>query len=142
MKSPNVIAGTGTVARVQVTTTTVSDFAISPDDAYVNIQFRQDGDEYRVVGDGSPSVFVAPWLLRGVVGDYEIQYNVPSGDLPNATSDAINTWLDFSSLRNWDAEETGVVASHSVSGTIMIRDAVTLAVLVSQTLNLIATVDL
>ena len=141
MKSPNVIAGTGTVQRVEVVTFAVSDFVIAPNNASASLQLRNDGTEWTDKSASAP-IQVGVWLKRGVVSDYECQYAVSSADKPNAGSAPIDTWIDFSSTRIWNAVETdSPVAIHNVQGTIMIRDAVTLTVLESHSLALVAEVD-
>lgn len=73
-------------------------------------------------------------------GDYDCQATLNSGTLDGG-SDATGSWLSLSTTRTWEVTRTNVGAN-SANLTIEIRDATTLAVLDSGTINLTATVSI
>ena len=74
---PNVISAAGPHGpRVDILTTLLTDFAISPATAEVGFQVRVDGDEYTFTGFGVPFALVNTWLLKGSAGDYDTRYSV------------------------------------------------------------------
>ncbi len=128
MLMPNVIAAAAP-GTVQITTTFLQDTAVFPTVVRVGIKFTASGDEQTFEGNGQPYATVAPWLLSGAAGSYEINYN-PTGDTPSG--DPTNTWLNMGTDRSW---ELGGGVSNC-SGPIQIRRASDSVVVVNQNLEM------
>lgn len=77
------------------------------------------------------------WLLSGAAGDYDCRMTTVSGTLSGGTA---GSWLNLATDREWRRSQLVGPASSTYAGTLEIRDATTLVVLVSATIDLIAEV--
>jgi hypothetical protein len=74
------------------------------------------------------------WKLSGVAGDYDIMVTVSGNALSGS---ATGTWLNLATGRSW-SYSVGVGGLLTGTLTVQIRDAVTLTVLDTATVNLTA----
>ena len=106
----------------------------SPGTADATLIFSSDGTY--AAGDGSPS---GNWAAPGSVGigaGYDIRWVTSTGTLSTGTAD---TWQSLSSARTYGRNRTGV-GSNEATGSIQIRDAVTLSTLTTSSGTLTAEV--
>ena len=116
--------------RVSITDQNVADITLTPTDATATYTLQSGGN---VVNHNS--LLLEQWLLKGAAGDYEARATVLSGDPPN--SGTLNTWLALSTTRSWSQTQT-TPGVRSGEITVEIRDATTLAILDSATINITA----
>ncbi len=133
MLMPNVIAATNyQLQRVQIQTTQVEN--VNPSGfgpASVGFKLTATGDEQTRKGLSAPYVTVGPFVLQGVPTDYEVRYDGTGATLGG---DPLNTWLDFSTDREWT-----LLANQALevfNGTIELRRASDGYLLLSQSLQL------
>ena len=103
--------------------------------ARVEMQLRVSGEEFQNSG-GSGLVKVGDWLLAGSPGDFDVRYDVSVG---SPAGSPINVWLPLSSQQGWSVEATTINTLVDSLGTLRIRDATTLNVLTSASLDMTAT---
>ena len=97
------LAGGG-FAIVDLTTISVSDFAIDPLNAFARAEYQPDG---RVLNHDL--VFVANWGLPttpGAGANYWIRATLVSGISPSGS--ALNTWLRLDSVHGWNLSMTTI----------------------------------
>jgi hypothetical protein len=64
------------------------------------------------------------WKLTGSASDYDIKFDVTSGNNPTGGSDSIGTWLNLGTTRTWYLVETGDgYYSKALTANISIRSA-------------------
>lgn len=81
------------------------------------------------------------WELSGRDGsEYDVKATLNSGT-PDGSSDSTGVWLSLDTTRTWEITRTNVGANN-INLTVEIRDAATLAVLDSGTIDITATVSI
>ena len=74
------------------------------------------------------------WLLSGAASDYEVRVTLSSGTLSSGTT---GTWQNLGTSRSWTVVDTtfdGIISEADI--VVEIRDATTLMILDSATINL------
>lgn len=93
----------GNVAASRITATSFSVFTLGEGVVSAGLGFTSDGNQY-IVDNGSTSV-VGPWVMPTFkASDWEIRATVASGATP---SGPLETWLNFSSSREWSLTSSG-----------------------------------
>ena len=83
----------------------ISDTAVSPTNASCGYRLTSAGNEQEFEGVGAPwSTFSSPWFLLGAAADYELYFELISGDTPSGS--AVNTWLAGDSDPSWSLTDT------------------------------------
>ncbi len=124
-------------ARVRVTGGSFSDTTATPFNPSVNYNVLNTGVESwssTSSGSGTLGNWVTPTSLAGAA--YEVRATVVSGTTP--TGSATGSWLSLGTSQSW-ALGTALVTTVTCQLTIEIRNATSLAVLASGTVNLTAT---
>lgn len=121
-----------------VQTNTYSSLAISPADSSIAAVFSNLG-VMQISQNGGGSVTQYTWQGGGAASDYDIMATVTSGSV---TGSPTGSWLNLASSQSWAVTRTSNIAgTTSAVISVQIRNATTLAVLATGTLNLDAVVD-
>ena len=106
----------------------LGDVAIDPDDAQVRYRIDSDGDVYTSEGVGAAFASIGTWLQSGLNSDYQVRFDVISGDTPTGSSTGV--WLAASADRTWQFDETSPPGlGKSTVGMVKWRNATTLELL-------------
>lgn len=106
------------------------DFKLDPTPATCDFGVNSSGT-YVTSGTG-PNTPSGTWLISGAASSYEIRLDLTSGSVTPGSS-ATGTWLALSSNRFWALSGGGYFQT---TGTLQIRNATTLQVLITATLTL------
>ena len=125
-------------AIVQLTNKSIYATNSSPGTAIAQFQLLNTGE---AIGTSTPSGFgggsYLPEWGSGLVGaNYDCRFTLTSGTVTTGTT---GTWLNLGTSRSWTRNRTAP-GIHTVIGTMEIRDASTLAVLATATIDLTAEV--
>lgn len=117
-------------------TLTVQDETFQPTTATASFTLNSDGTYSSVGSLFAPS---GTWQTgTGTGSSYEARLTVTSGSFSSGTT---GSWLVLSTNRTWTNTRSGSPGSATGTGTLEIRDAVTLSVLTSSTLTVTAFMD-
>lgn len=83
-------------------------------------------------GDGS---YAPEWLTGGGSSAYEVRWTTTAGALSSGTA---GVWLNLDTSQTWTRTQGPAIGSLSCTGTVEIRDAMTLVVLDTATIDLVA----
>ena len=86
------------------------------------------------VGTSGGGTYSGEWMLVGPASAYDVRFTITSGALNSGTAGA---WLNLATSRSWTVTR-GTPGTNTCVGTVEIRDATTLVVLVSATISLTA----
>jgi hypothetical protein len=109
---------------------------VDPTSAIAGYRLNTNGQEQSREGGGY--VAFNNWLLFGSPFEFDCRFTVNSGDTPTGSS--VNTWLNLANLQFWELATSGVLKT--TDGTIEVRDAGTLAVLDTASVNLRAEISI
>lgn len=93
----------------------VTDFALSPADAYAEVEFRTNGGIYNHLG-----VKIGSWIFPNEKASSLWEIRASNGSPGNPDYGTMNTWLALSVNRSWANEELGI-GSDSDSFDIELR---------------------
>lgn len=127
--------------RVNISTASANANRILPDPAaaQASLGVYADGFVKRSINGGA-ALNQYTWLLLGINTDYDVRLTTIAGTAP--AGPALATWHNLGTDRVWTLSQAGgAVGSSSYSGTIEVRDAVSLVVLGSATFSWSATVS-
>lgn len=117
---------------------TYSASALSPADATISVTFNSSG-QVTISQNGGAPVNQYTWMNGGTAANYDIRATIVSGTVTTGTT---GSWLSLSGGQSWSKTRTSNLAgTDTVVLTIEIRDASTLSVLDSGTVQLDAVVD-
>lgn len=95
-------------------------------------RLNSSGAAQKDAGAGSYSSISGEWMLTGAAADYECRFHEISGTVSTGT---VDTWQALSSTRTWTVTAS-IGTEKTCTGTVSIRDAVTLDVLDTATITL------
>lgn len=113
---------------VAMTVTDVSSLGASGPQV-ASLQFLNNGQLFKQTTQSGSELVPGEWLVAGAAADYDVIWDLTSGAL-NGGSALANTWLNLGTTRIFTRQQSAVGASE-VEGTVRIRDASTLAVLLT-----------
>jgi hypothetical protein len=117
-----------TDTQVAMTVTNVSSVGASgPQTA--TLQFLNNGQLFKQTTQSGSELVPGEWLVAGSASGYDVRWDNTSGSL-SAGSDAPGVWLNLGTTRQFNRSQNSTGASEVV-GTVQIRDAVSLAVLLT-----------
>ena len=134
------LAAMGQSTVVAISDQSLPDANVDPGVAGVTYAVNSDGTvSYSTVASGSGTIenWVNPTSAAGA--NYEVRVTKNSGTNPSGSS--LATWLALSSSRSWTIGQSGL-GNTSCNLTVEIRDASTLVMLDSATVEMIAEVTL
>lgn len=85
------------------------------------------------IGDGP---FAGEWMLTGPSSAYDARFTIVSGTLTSGSGAGV--WLNLGTTRNWGRNAGAGIGTNTCIGTVEIRDASTLVVLATATIDLTA----
>lgn len=131
-----VISFVSSSARVKLTDQVISNTRPDPLTCNANYRLNLSGAAERSNAAGTYSTISGEWLLTGSASDYDCRFTPTSGTLTSGPTG----WNNLATSREFKVTQT-VVGDKTCIGTIEIRDASTLVVLATATIELTATVS-
>lgn len=115
-------------ARVQLQAVVRHQISIAPTDARAGFRLNSSGVQESGVGTTAISYTTdLSWLLTGTNSQYDARATLTAGS--NPTTGTMGTWLNLGTTREWKNEATGAGEAFDTTMTVEIRDASTLTVL-------------
>jgi hypothetical protein len=123
-------------SRVRLDTEQFDD--VDATDPYIILEINNSGD-VKVYSSADPSgTVVYSWKISGAATDYDIKWELDSGNTNEFTSTtAVSTWADMSTTQTYEKHNAaGSPGVDTIGLAFTIRDTATLATLVTATITL------